>query len=308
MFGHAINPVVHLDMTWSLRGELADLRLYNISLPLDGLKAYVGCNIWEDEPEPFVNFKKNLLGLEVNGSNRIFNLTLSEICSEPTGYLTLFPDKIDFNKAFSLCNHLLGHLVAPINKEENTKVYDTFSHFGTDCTNTWLTMYWLGVEPDVMSNSWNIIDSGSPITWNNFSFNMTLTNGTKYLCAAMGDFNNPYVWFASPCDLSTCALCNFTRPPTFTLRGMCKDTKFDKSYSLYGYHNGRPVLEGLYISRISWHKENGNWLLEIPLDEDEEEKGAQAIMLTTGPGGYPFGRNLWKVHNDNCGNEEVSLQ
>lgn len=109
-----------------------------------------------------------------------------------------------------------------------------------------------------------------------------------------------YKWVASPCDIETCVLCNFTFSPVVNLRGLCSFTFLDHRYSFRGNAKMELVFDGQ--AHTVMERGQGTWVMRSRLYPD-----LNATMIVDYEGQYPLGVHKWKIHGDRCRNNKASV-
>ncbi|XP_045615469.1 uncharacterized protein [Procambarus clarkii] len=295
VLGQNINLNAEWDLTQSFHGYLADFRLYDIDLPLDAMENFTTCRADLSSVGLRYSFSKNMSLLQINGESQMVTLRLSELCRKTDRYLILLPERQIFSEALVSCKNFAGSLAVPRDSEENKWVFDEFIKFNDQCIQGWASLYWLGLKSNLSEKTWVLIEDDTPLKWGSW-LEAWSTPSEQYPCATGAAINFPYRWYCADCKTLTCPLCTFTTPPTLRLRGLCRESKFDRTYTLHGYQNGRPVFEGYFFSRIVWG--NNTWVLESRREEDVE-----ARMVEKRPKGYPVGLASWETQGDSCGRQ-----
>ncbi|ROT76894.1 hypothetical protein C7M84_004479 [Penaeus vannamei] len=271
---------------------MVDFRFYDVTLSLEDMLAFASCQEEALDVEPLYGFEKNMSALEVSGSTELVNATLTQMCIRPTSHLTMFPEKLPFEGAFARCRSFLGYLSVPDNRQENDKVYDDFIRFNDQCTQGWAALFWLGIEGNITAGTWRNLALDVPLGYGRWLDSWEYPTD-DYPCATYGGVGIPAMWYNADCGTLTCALCNFTGPPIVRMRGHCKESKFDRTFTVYGYHNGRPAFQGHFFTQIIW--DNDTWVLR-----SRKEAGVEARMVEKRSKGYPLGLSAWDVYNDDC--------
>ncbi|XP_053634161.1 uncharacterized protein [Cherax quadricarinatus] len=295
VLGQNINLDAEWDVTQAFHGYLADFRLYNVALPLVDMHDFTTCRSNLSGIDPLHSFSEDMSSLKVNGESQVVTLRLSELCRGFDRYVMLLPERKTFSEALVSCQMFTGGLAVPKDSEENKRIFDEFIKFNDKCIQGWASLYWLGLKSNLSEKVWLYIDDNTPLRWGSWLEAWNIPS-KQYPCATGAAINFPYLWYSADCSTLTCPLCTFTMPPTLRLRGLCRESKFDRTYTLHGYHNGRPVFEGYFFSRILWG--NDTWVLESRREEDVE-----ARMVEKRPKGYPTGLTSWQAEGDSCGRQ-----
>ncbi|XP_071524136.1 uncharacterized protein [Panulirus ornatus] len=299
LLGQNYNPAADLMFIEAIHGDLADFRFYDVALSLQDLKDFALCKSLSDLPSPLLMFDANMTNLELSGDSLLYEMRLKDICSEGPDKVMIVPERINFERALSMCRYFTADIVVPTNEIENMAIYDEFYDFNNHCADSWGTTFWYGLKANLLTGWWTRLSDGKPLSWHFFSMGWDEPS-EEHACVGVGAINMKYVWAASPCDILQCPICNITTTPKLHLRGLCKLSRFDRFYSPFNYHNMKPILEGIFFSRITWN--NDTWLMKSRL-----QKGVEAQMVLKNPDDYPFGLHTWDVQGDTCAQEQVQL-
>lgn len=300
MLGQKINPIAEVDVSQTLRGDLADFLMYNTTLALTAMKNYTNCHEGYVTGEEMFKFDDSMKDLEVIGKTKQYNVKLDDVCFGPKSYQLLIPTQVTFNEAESICRSLTGMLTLPTSEEENTRIYDRFVHLHESCKSPSGIFYWLRLGSNVSEQQWYDLATGSSTLWENFDPNYNKP-ADDIRCAGVGDLNFPYIWYPDRCEYWTCPVCNFTHPPVVRLRGLCEWSEFDRSYYIYGYENQLPKYEGTKSYQIVW--DNSTWVIKNRFNEE-----VRAVMAENAMKIHPLGEKKWKVTGDTCGQSQVSVK
>ncbi|XP_068216480.1 uncharacterized protein [Palaemon carinicauda] len=292
VMGQNINLDAEWDVTQSVHGELVDFRLYNRDVPIPMMKDYVACKPDAIPFEPIYAYGQNESALILKGKSESFSIELSEVCRPRRGYITLFPERMPYDEAFNRCEYLKGDLGVPRSEEENRRLFDELIVFNDQCIQGWAALYWLGLTSNIPKGVWQYNSDNTTLGYTSWLEGWEVPSN-QYPCATAAAVNFPYLWYNADCATLTCPVCNFTDIPAFRLRGLCRESKFDRDYFLNGYRNGRPMFEGMFFSQIIW--DNETWVLQ-----SRKEKGVEAKMIERRPKGYPFGLTVWEIKGDDC--------
>ncbi|XP_071524602.1 LOW QUALITY PROTEIN: uncharacterized protein [Panulirus ornatus] len=299
LLGQNYNPAADFMFTEAIHGDLAEFRFYDVALSLQDLKDFTTCEVRSDIPSPIYMFDENMTHLELSGDATLYTMSLDDICSKGRDTVMVVPERVEFDRGLAMCSYFSGDLAVPTSEEENAFIYDQVEDFINHCADPWGSAYWYGLKGNLSSGWWTRISDGKPLSWHKLTVGWE--NPTEeHMCIAVGAINFKYLWGASPCDIHNCPVCNFTSTPKLHVRGLCQISKLDRFYTPFGYHNMKPVIEGIFLSRITWN--NDTWLIKSRL-----EKGVEARMVIKNPSDYPFGLHTWDVTGDTCAQEQVQL-
>ncbi|XP_037797931.1 uncharacterized protein LOC119593080 [Penaeus monodon] len=279
----------------SLRGEMAEFRLYNTSLPRDKLQEYVACHEMNTSSEPLLSFD-DLTDFTINSEGIFGSVSRGALCQRKPYHLHLITIKYSFEESRRACEMFGGRLATAPTAEETELIAEQFSEFRQQCVTPRGTFYWLGLQFDPAKKAWLDIATLSPLPPRDASD----ASEPPFPCATAG---NPLLpsWHSTSCDALSCPLCNVSSHVVLLLRGLCKESKFDRSFSAYGYHNGKPAFEGFQCSRLVW--DNATWVLSTRLSRDTTARPI-SLLSSRSP---PFGYKLWSIEGDNCGQSKATL-
>lgn len=278
--------------------EIADFVIYDVVLTADEMKSFMSCK--NSIPfEPIIYVDREMTTLQAVGDTDVSTIPERELCVKDSGHNILFPERVTFKDSVAWCGMLKGKVVLPANQEENIRVYDKFLPFRDACVDSWRTLYYFGAIRNTTTDKWTSYYDGNPIAWENFDVQWNKISN-NYGCAAVASLNMKYTWYAIPCESAMCSACNFTSPPKFLIRGLCKTSLLDRTYYLNDYYNGRPLFEGEEHGRIFWN--NGTWELR-----SRRHSGLFATMEVKNSKAYPFGRKTWAIFGDKCDKTKVRL-
>ncbi|ROT61365.1 low-density lipoprotein receptor-related protein 2 [Penaeus vannamei] len=277
----------------SLRGEMAEFRLYNTSLPRDQLQEYVACREMDTAAKPLLSFD-DLSDFTVKSAEIFSSVARGAVCQSKPYRLNLVTLRLSFEEARKVCGMLGGNLASVPSPEETQLIAEGFSEFRQQCATPRNTFYWLGLQFDRATKAWLDIATSAPVLSLGFSGDPT------FHCASAGS-PFPPSWQPTSCEGLTCPLCNVTRHSAVLLRGLCKASAFDRTYSAYGYHNGKPAFEGFQSSRLVW--DNATWVLFTRVSRDTTAR----LNFSQSSRGLPFGHKTWAIEGDNCGQSKATL-
>ncbi|KAG7162378.1 Low-density lipoprotein receptor-related protein 1-like 5, partial [Homarus americanus] len=299
LVGQNYNPAADLMFIEAIHGDLADFRFYDVALSLEDLRDFASCNAMNDLLYPIYEFELNMTHLKPSGDIELYQMGLEDICTQEPDLVMIIPERIDFETSLAMCNFFTGDIIIPTNPEENVAIYDKYEEFNNYCADSWGTSFWLGVVANHTNGGWTRVPERKPLIWADFLPGWMVPT-EEHSCLAFVAINVKYKWAASPCNILQCPICNFTSTPKLHLRGLCDLSKFDRFYSPYDYYNLKPVLEGFFLSRMTWN--NHTWLIKSRLD-----RAVEARMKSNKPNDYPFGLHTWDVKGDACGQDQVQL-
>lgn len=279
----------------TLDGEVGDWRLYDTALEASQMKALLTCREVPKLQEPLVDLHSG--HFKAVGWTSMGNISLSELCSDRvTGFYLFFPQKTIFTKAYSWCRKLKGNLVLPEDPATNARFFDRFIGHKDECDDIWTHLFWIGSGGNLTTRIWQRLTDGGPLVWHDF-LREYRTVTPEFQCIATVT-HDPYKWAACPCDIETCVLCNFTKHPEMRLRGLCRDSAFDRLFSFRDNREYRLVFDGL--AHVVMEEANDTWVMRSRL-----YPYLKARMVSQWAGQYPVGVHAWLIEGDSCRQKEV---
>lgn len=281
----------------ALDGDIADYRLYDAALSAEQLKEWNNCKDQTITLPPLVSLDNGVL-IEV-GDVVLSNITVREVCGGNfANFYLFFTEKMDFQRARSWCNTLEGKLSLPATKSENERMWTSANNNKDKCSDNWTYLNWLGIVGDPRTSTWMKSLDNESIAYSNL-LSIYQSPSEQYKCVATVS-HNKYKWAASSCDMETCVMCSFRTFPTLRLRGLCKVSLLDRTYSFRGNAQHRLTFDGL--SHVQILKVNGSWMMTSRRYSD-----LYAKMLAKVDGEYPIGVHSWEVFGDKCQDRKVSF-
>ncbi|XP_050704351.1 uncharacterized protein LOC126989800 [Eriocheir sinensis] len=281
----------------TLDGEVGDWRLYDTALEPVQMKELVACREVSDLRAPIIDLGSG--HFKVLGHTTRRNITLAEICSDRvSGFYLFFPQKTAFSKAFSWCRKLKGNLILPQENVTNAYLFDRFVSYKDECDDIWTHLFWIGSRGNLTSLKWQRVTDGELVTWHPFLREYQIVT-QEFQCIAVVT-HDPYKWAACPCDIEMCVVCNFTTHPEMRLRGLCRDSIFDRLLSFRDNKDYKLTFDGL--AHVMMEEQNGTWVMRSRLYPT-----LRARMVAQWVGQYPVGVHKWLIEGDRCRQSEVEL-
>ncbi|KAK4308262.1 hypothetical protein Pmani_020016 [Petrolisthes manimaculis] len=278
-----------------LDGEVGDWRLYDTYLSRSELQEWTNCKNLTSLNDPILDLFSE--GFMVRGPTQLSKMPSSEICDlKSTKFFLFFDRKMKFNLAESWCRKLKGELVLPESEEVNADFYDSLFIYKDQCKDIWTHLYWIGMRGNLTTQQWVKVRNGAPITWSKFLHEYRQVT-PEFQCVATVTHDR-YKWVASPCDIETCVVCNFTFSPVVNLRGLCSFTFLDHRYSFRGNDEMELVFDGK--AHMVMEKRQGTWVMRSRLYPD-----LNATMMVDFEGQYPLGIHRWNIHGDRYQSDEL---
>ncbi|KAG7171177.1 Glutamate-gated chloride channel alpha-like 1, partial [Homarus americanus] len=289
------------EATQSLHGYLADLQLLDRVLSQSEMAAYTSCADGMDW-NALVNFNDVEESFDFGEVTNLVDLAYESACSGFDIHASLFPESRVFMDSDLFCSSLGGSLILPKKPIENKMITDLGMKY---CK---IGRIWLGLEYDGGADfkEYGTNNTLSYAPWYNKVLADANTYGILVNKFDLGENN----WGVSTRDRKLCTACGRDEPFTLTVRGLCKDSKFDREFLVHGYQNLKPSLYGVKSSRMSWIAYNlerdvfsGYWHMVV-----SAEPHIEANMIMETRYSYPVGTHTWKIINDICTGDEKRLK
>ncbi|XP_068215954.1 uncharacterized protein [Palaemon carinicauda] len=297
----------------SLSGRLADLRLYDVLLTVNQMKNLTSCKDMKAESSPVVNFDDVMKDFEVRNVS-VSNIKNKNTCVRNRNFDLVFPELRDFDTADLLCDIAGGTLKTPTDPADNWMLFNLSLPYAEACGDGYAETLWLGVKGDVEQQKWLSYKNNQPITWAKFDDDNGLPIKSPDVCVSFigskETVEQQYgLWVPSDCNLEMCPVCHFDKVVIIRMRGLCRQSEFDRDYFLT-HDQDSLSFTGVFYSEIVKNPPNtsivdsdyGYWTLRR-----HDKPHVIAILPMNSPIHYPTGLNTWQVTNDVCGKDEVSL-
>ncbi|XP_023338667.1 pulmonary surfactant-associated protein A [Eurytemora carolleeae] len=150
----------------------------------------------------------------------------------------MFPEKRTNKLAQKLCNKLGGNIMVPINEKDNQEVTELATKYFKTCEakSRGGRIAWIGLTSN-SSTEWKSMSDEVGLSWENWRDGPgnTETNCAFLYTTSGSRGGERGRWGAGICQefnpLRHCTICEFKSiSPTFTLRGLCKDSPFDRKH------------------------------------------------------------------------------
>ena len=279
----------------SFSGEVSRFVLYDIIIDEANLIQFSQCETLTAKSNPIISFD-NLEDFELKGNSKAFVFKGSILCDPTKFNIIVFPFKQTFAEVNVLCKALNGLVVLPKTDSENEKLYDTIMQFSNSCSTSLPSISWLGAAGSEETKRWVSFENKVPLTYSNFAhFNNKVIDDRN--CAVIAGPRQKYKWFSSECDYPlTCGICYFKIDPIVKIRGLCKHSIIDRTYTIQGYKEGFPILIGESYTVIS--KTNNSWAMTSKIDN-----AFKGRLISNDSIDFPLGLNKWKIEGDRCDSE-----
>ncbi|XP_071538213.1 uncharacterized protein [Panulirus ornatus] len=304
------------DKFQSLRGSLADLKLYEGFLDTTQLISYTLCessSVSTPSTIHFSNIHQDFEAINVE----IEEIDLNTVCLNDSSIDVLFPELRTFQECEVLCHMSGGRLSAPQNRKENRQLYkQTLAYSNTYLDKGTVTrrVYWLGVKGDTSTQKWTY--SNLPIAYSNFIKGTSSTIISKSNCvlfqgtivSVVGVYGE---WTPKNCDFKAHTVCHFDHIVTLRMRGLCRRSKFDRKYlmiedGLFPKFVGEMFSEITRLpASVSGPKSSSDYGIWKIVRKDIPT--VKATLVLKSPIQYPVGLNTWEVEDAECGTGAVQL-
>merc|ERR1711971_230328 len=114
-----------------------------------------------------------------------------------------------------------------------------------------------------------------------------------------GTGSNEGKWGSAQCSDQSprrvCTVCEFyTKKTLFTLRGLCENSRHDRSFTFETNGIEKPIFKGLSTSLIIWNSNKSQWHL------DHLRYSAEGFLNDETRKEYPIGRKTWLLDDRLC--------
>ncbi|XP_042226467.1 uncharacterized protein LOC121869287 [Homarus americanus] len=299
-------PLGGTDKGQSFNGFIADLFFTQSLLTVQQMKDYLECKIdallARQHLMDFENIEeKFMLGVETNVTTSL------DICSSGNNKLfSVFAEGRTNKQANHFCSTVNGDVATPENTAENLALFNIGAKFADKCTeydkgnSMWVGVYW---EPE--ESLWKDQKTHKEAVYRNFEVEIQ-PSSREVLCVIASTLARSHEvtpngnWDIEACGKVVCTACQFKRPVPMKLRGLCKESFFDREYYIYDTINYRPIFNGNSWSRIIWNVNQSaphdySWLLYQMGDPYIQARMVTSSILT-----YPVGLHEFEIIGDKC--------
>ncbi|XP_064083820.1 glutamate-gated chloride channel subunit beta-like [Macrobrachium nipponense] len=216
-----------------------------------------------------------------------FEMTLEDLCKQDTGKIFFWFPRVMEETALYICEALGTHLPTVKSLEEVNFLYNILDKRWPDSEKCPL-YYWSDLNDKKDENVW--VRGYDGHIDNETYWSPDEPNGFRYENCAFIRQNG---MIDDDCAWERCAMCVFTEPQRFIMRGTCEQEIRNTYFVAYQEEFGSLVFRGYGAYHIA--KDNGTWLytdavrdLVIASMEEHEID-------------YPMGRRWWKLQQEVCG-------
>ncbi|XP_076056281.1 uncharacterized protein LOC143034229 [Oratosquilla oratoria] len=274
------------DWYQSLSGKITQVNFWGRALKEEEIRDIARCSSdlqgdivsWDEAPwfkTPKVN--REDVALE----------TLCQPREEP--YFLTFPETRTIEASKYLCNTFGTDVAVPGDDKQNQRLATTAEQFAESCGAR--GALWIGIHDLDTEGEWITFPGkgrpSKPWTYSSFR-NQQPDGGITENCAIVELLRGG--WSDWNCGTSNlfCVACMSEKPVSFTLRGLCEESKYQYEFSFMGYVNNKPFWRGLYNYQIKFQEQK--WILEDLYTSTEV-----ATKDVPEPTSYPMGVGMWNV-------------
>ena len=295
----------------SIKGKLADLRIYTALLRSVAMANYTNCRDADMSEEKLVFDLTPTESRNLTLSNALLgNIVIDDtLCQKMTGQDIIFPQVRTFMENMKLCSSLGGSLKVPQSSMDNEALFNRARDYLSKCPTQYSDFLWLGIVYSHLKGELIHYSKLTTLTYSKLNPSKVVYPNQLDTC---GTFNgSPFdskknfgSWETRLCNDTRCGLCHFPKINFITLRGLCKNSLLDSKYFIYNNNNEgneTTILQGEYYSKIHLIKE----IYEGRYQECWQitRYDAPEVRATTPrvhDDQYPIGLSSWWVENDNC--------
>ena len=272
-------------------GDITELNMWNYTLTEQDIQKKGTCK----------NFDKgniiswNLDNFIIN-EVEVDNLEEEELCN-PVEQLLVFPKRVSWSTAWTLCRAHGGSIFSPNTKEENNELVDTMVPHQEHCADPVSSnIAWLGIKSK--EYVWYRIHKNNSLSIQDFT-NWEADTAPYFANFECGFMRVDGAWDSdTSCDskVKLCTACKISGTPVFILKGTCNESPLDWLFYITKDNDKSIFYEGYRSSKIV--QTNNTWHLM-----SKQESSIVDIQLVSGKESSltPLGRNKWTVLNPACG-------
>ncbi|XP_068226308.1 uncharacterized protein [Palaemon carinicauda] len=264
----------------SYSGDLSQVNVWDRVLPDDDILRIANC-----QTDPQGNYISWDAGWTLSNVTS-YDLSVSKFCQEDTSKLYFWFPRVLETEALYICEALGTHLPAVTSLRESQQLYDLLNEKWPDSEKCPL-FYWSDLNDKRVENVWVRGHDGK--VDNESYWAPDEPNGYRYEnCAAI----QPDGVIDDDCAWIRCALCTFTEPQRFIIRGTCETELRNVYFVAYQEEFGGLVFNSYGSYRI--RLENGTWYYE------DKVNGGTIASMEEFDLNYPMGRRWWRLERDLC--------
>ena len=188
-----------------------------------------------------------------------------------------------------------------MDKSENEKIQEIGDNFYKTCEANEQSgkTLWIGIERMMNDESdyW-VNENQEKITYRNFRDGHGKgSDNCVFMLTRSGSSTGK--WGSAQCSDQSprrvCTLCEFnTKKTKFSLRGLCSDSRHDRTFVLEKNGTSKPYFKGLSTSIVKWNDNRSSWHL------DHLRYNAEGFLFDETRVEYPIGRKSWKLDDRKC--------
>ncbi|ROT70083.1 neurotransmitter gated ion channel [Penaeus vannamei] len=284
-------------ITQAISGDYADFCVLPRSFSLELIKDFKCSSHIRGNESIFTDALENW---KVVGDVEILLINRTELSQATKDLFILLPEKKYFSGAFKLCLTLGLPMALPKDDDENSLLFEKSLVIESQCLSDWGTNLWIGAKGNPVTGKWENLVDGLPLAHDNLDEGFNYVSEARQ-CISMGSSLYPKTWYNTECSkYKPCPACENSPVNSIQVRGLCKESRFDRELHIRGTMNLKPVFHGNFYSKMWW--DNNTWVMASRYLPD-----LKARMILTSPDDYPVGIHQWRISGDECPAEEVDL-
>ena len=273
-------------------GDLSELHVWNHILEDDKILKMSQCIGWG--VGNIVAWKK----LNIKTHNvKMKNVINGSLFYEDQTRFVMFPEKVVFEEAKSICKVHGGKLPVPSSKEENEMILSIIEMHRKNCDGSDVKMAWMGMVK--RNYVWYEGDSNKTIgqSYSNWKFDRTDSFRDCSYIRRDGSWDSSW---GSDCQwgYSLCTICAIDNTPTFNLKGTCRLSNIDWNYYfVLDKRHQIQYFDGYKNTDLLQSGADKSWKF---LDKIETHRTYTTKLITGNLSkNYPIGRHSW-IMIDRC--------
>ncbi|XP_069188985.1 uncharacterized protein [Procambarus clarkii] len=294
----------------SLCGDLTDLRLYSVFLPLQKMIDFVSCLPMEVDHQPVIDLTQMHLFMQ-GKALKMSNVSQKSQCAHRVNaYNLIFPVRLSFHASVGLCHKTGGHLGLPQNNRQNENLIDLVMPYQDICGDDYIESVWLGLKGDLTTYTWRHYQTWQIPSLLKISYEFLYqTEAVSCISVSIAPKSSKWhgFWFPTNCNNTLmCTYCEYNDTIILRLRGLCGALGFDTEFILTETEN-RLIFLGKSVSRITWGTENNTIQANDSWNLIHEEMDFIRGQMLPSQGIFPIGRHRWYIESDRCGSNNLTL-
>ncbi|ROT70079.1 putative leucine zipper transcription factor-like protein 1 isoform X2 [Penaeus vannamei] len=287
-------------VTQAFSGDMAELLLFDKLFTKKDTKETFNCyeNVLGGE-EPLLSTNR-LEQWDFVGDVEVFDVPRDHLDPTQKNNFFILPERRYFVDSLKLCTILGLPMAVPKSESENEELFQMAVEVESICLSAYSTNVWIGGFGNLTNKQWERTDNKEPLEYQYFDASYALVT-EEFQCISMGSSLYPLFWYSTACSKQTpCTACDNNPVNSIKVRGLCKESHFDRELHIHDTVNLKPIFHGTYYSKLWW--DNTTWVMASRLLPDLE-----ARMIINDPEDYPIGLRQWRITGDECPAGEVDL-